>query len=287
MNSAKSYADSLASNYDAAGAAATALSTAESYTDSAISTEVTNRDAAIATSLSTAEAYTDTKISAVVNGAPALLDTLKELADAINDDPNIANTLTTAIGTKVSKAGDSMSGNLAMGGNKVTGLGTPSATGDAATKGYVDGLASNYDAAGAAATALSTAESYTDTQIASGNLTATPTYLALNVNSIAKNVAATVSTTASTDTTVYSWTTSQYSAAKFLVKIAAGSHTQVIEILATLDTSNNVHITEYAEVSTNGAMGTITISVTSGTATVVANTTNNATVNLFGTLLVA
>ena len=39
---------------------------------------------------------------------------------------------------KVAKAGDSMTGELAMGGNKVTGLGTPTATTDASTKDYVD-----------------------------------------------------------------------------------------------------------------------------------------------------
>jgi len=44
----------------------------------------------------------------------------------------------TADNLKLDKAGDTMSGNLAMGTNKVTGLGTPTDSTDAATKGYVD-----------------------------------------------------------------------------------------------------------------------------------------------------
>lgn len=39
---------------------------------------------------------------------------------------------------KVNKSGDTMSGNLAMGGNKVTGLGAPTSGTDSATKTYVD-----------------------------------------------------------------------------------------------------------------------------------------------------
>ena len=55
-------------------------------------------------------------------------------------DPLYANKtyIDAADALKVNKAGDTMSGNLAMGGNKVTGLGTPSANADAATKVYVD-----------------------------------------------------------------------------------------------------------------------------------------------------
>lgn len=44
--------------------------------------------------------------------------------------------------TYVNASGDSMTGNLAMGGNKITGLGTPTNTGDATTKAYVDSVAS-------------------------------------------------------------------------------------------------------------------------------------------------
>lgn len=47
---------------------------------------------------------------------------------------------TAAIATKVNRAGDSMSGNLSMGNNRITGLGSPVNPGDSATKGYVDGL---------------------------------------------------------------------------------------------------------------------------------------------------
>jgi hypothetical protein len=53
------------------------------------------------------------------------------------DDDAAARTLLSAL----NKAGDTMSGDLAMATHRVTGLGTPSLSSDAATKGYVDALA--------------------------------------------------------------------------------------------------------------------------------------------------
>ena len=84
------------------------------------------------------KSYVDTAIANVIDSAPAALDTLNELAAALGDDANFATTVTTSIATKVSKAGDIMTGALAMGTNKITGLGTPTAGTDAATKDYVD-----------------------------------------------------------------------------------------------------------------------------------------------------
>ncbi len=45
---------------------------------------------AAANALSSANTYTDTSISNLVGAAPALLNTLSELSDALNDNPNFA-----------------------------------------------------------------------------------------------------------------------------------------------------------------------------------------------------
>lgn len=76
----------------------------------------------------------------LVDGAPGALDTLNELAAALGDDANYAATITTALGTKLPLSGGTMTGAIAMGTNKITGLGTPTENEDASTKLYVDTL---------------------------------------------------------------------------------------------------------------------------------------------------
>lgn len=82
--------------------------------------------------------YVDTSISNLVASAPGTLDTLNELAAALGNDASFATTVTNSIATKLALAGGTMSGAIAMGTNKITGLGNPTANQDAATKAYVD-----------------------------------------------------------------------------------------------------------------------------------------------------
>jgi hypothetical protein len=76
----------------------------------------------------------------VIDSAPGVLNTLNELAAAINDDASFVTTINTSIATKLALAGGTMTGAIAMGNSKITGLATPTADYDASTKKYVDDI---------------------------------------------------------------------------------------------------------------------------------------------------
>ena len=80
------------------------------------------------------KAYVDAQITALVGGAPGTLDTLDEIAAAINDSGSFATSVVLRDGTQA------MTGALAMGTNKITGLGTPTVSTDAVTKAYADAI---------------------------------------------------------------------------------------------------------------------------------------------------
>jgi len=61
--------------------------------------------------------YVDNEVAGIVDSAPATLDTLNELAAALGDDANFSTTVTNSIAAKVSKSGDTMTGNLSFGSN--------------------------------------------------------------------------------------------------------------------------------------------------------------------------
>jgi len=83
-------------------------------------------------------AYVQTEITDLIAAAPGALDTLNELATALGNDAAFSTTVTNSLATKLPLAGGTMSGAIAMGTNKITGLGDPTSAQDAATKNYID-----------------------------------------------------------------------------------------------------------------------------------------------------
>ena len=132
---AKAYADSLASNYDAAGSASTAEQNAKDYADGLAS----NYDAtgAADTAEQNAKDYADSLASNydAAGAAAAVLGATGNTAGA-----------NTVYGAKA--YADSLASNYDAAG--------AAATAEQNAKDYADGLASNYDAAGAAAAVLGT-----------------------------------------------------------------------------------------------------------------------------------
>ena len=115
-----------------------------------------------------------------------------------------------------------------------------------------------------------------------------PNFTAVEVNSLAKQVAATTGNIATaSQVTAYSWAKADYRSAKFLVKCAYSTHTEVSEVLLTLDSTDNIAMTEYAIVGTNGSSMTITADISGTDARLrVTTANNNSVLTVVGTLLV-
>jgi hypothetical protein len=399
----------LPGTYDAIGSAATAEQNAKDYADDLINdasnaqTEVWSAyktGTEIGLAQTAAETYADNAVAALVDAAPAMLDTLNELAAALGDDADFIGTVNAAIGEKVAKSGDTMTGELILSAD-------PTQTLAAATKQYVDGKASDAyndaivtaasDATTKANNAEQNAKDYADTEIAAlsttdieegtnlyftnqraidavggtigdainelttddieeglsnqyftdsraktsaadlltgatlSNITITGngsglTITAENgvagsttddltegdnnlyftderaidavsnadiypnaviVDNVAKQVASQITAATAGIQVGHAFAKASYRSAEFLVKVAYGDHTEISKVLLTLDVNDNISITEYGVVGTNGSASTISADI-SGTDVrlLVTTANNNSTVTVMGTLLI-
>jgi hypothetical protein len=320
-----SYADGLATNYDAAGSAATAYSdavgqaqtfadnaftnasayadgvgtAANGYTDGAIGTEVGNRNSAISDAIATevtnrndaialakgeaidaAETYADNAVSALVGSAPALLDTLQELAAALDNDPEAINSLQSIAAGKQDAL--TAGSNIDITGATISVTGLDSA--DISDFGSAAWTAVSVGVGNASLAAQEAAEA-TAQEALDDVLAGTTAFTEINVNSEAKQIAATSSSLGSVVVTAYSWPKADYRSAKLMVKIDNATDNEVSEILLTLDSSDNIAITEYAIVGTNGSRGSITARVSGANVEVRVDPVNDSTIKVTGTLL--
>jgi hypothetical protein len=210
------------------------------------------------------QSYVDTAVNNLIDGAPGLLDTLNEIAAAINDDANYFTTVTNAINAKQ---------------NTLTAGANIDITNDTIS---VTGLDTNDVSEG-------TNLYFTDARARNAVDGTDRSFTSVAINEVSKEVAATTGNIATAvATTAYSWLKADYRSAKFMVKIKNGTHTEVSEILVTLDTSDNVYVTEYGMSSTSGSsLGTITADVSSNDVRIrVTPANNNSEVIVAGTLLI-
>jgi len=88
------------------------------------------------------------------------------------------------------------------------------------------------------------------TLVLSGALTGTAITLD---NSSVGSATATAGTSA---TTIDTWSATDYTAAKYIVQLKKNNDIEVIEVLVAVNGTNDVYLTEYADVQSNGELGT-------------------------------
>jgi len=123
--------------------------------------------------------------------------------------------------------------------------------------------------------------------IAAGNANASPTYQEINFTWATKQVGTYTFIANSGVSTVYTWNGNSFPAAKFLVRVREGQHSQVSEVLVTKDDAGNVAITEYAIVHTNGILGDVTAEFSNGSYSLKVNAQNNSTEVIVSGMLLA
>jgi hypothetical protein len=269
----KQYVDTAES--DAISTASSdATSKANAAQSAAISTAsadaTTKADAAQAAAISTAAGDATTKADAAQAAAIAHADALDtdDVAEGTAQYFTDARAKTSAAGllTGATLTNITISGN----GSGLT-ITAENGVADSDTDDLVEGTTNLY---------------FTDARAVSALEAVTPDFPAVEIASIAKQVAAEASVATASTNTAVSWAKASYRSAEFLVKIANGSHTEVSKVILTLDTSDNVAITEYAMVGTNGSLGSVSADVSGDDVRLRVTTVNNTSVvGVVGTLI--
>ena len=231
----------------------------------------TNQDAAT-------KVYVDTSISNLVAAAPGALDTLDELAAALGDDANFATTVTNSIATKLALAGGTMSGAIAMGTSKITGLGNPTLAQDAATKTYVDTAdALKLDLAGgtmSGAIAMGTSKITGLGNPTANQDAATKTYVdtadALKLSLSGGTMSGAIAMGTSKITGMGDPTSAQDAATKNYIDVLFGSTTTAAASAAAAATSASNAATSASNASTSASNASSSASAASGSATAAA-----------------
>jgi hypothetical protein len=247
-----------AAAYDMYGAAAAAQTAAEGYADGL----AINYDAAgsAATAETNANSYTDTEIGLLTT------DDIEE--GSVNEYFTDARAKTSAA-------------DLLTGANltNITITGTGAGLTITAENGVADSTTTDL--------AEGTNLYFTDARARDAVDGTDRSFTSVELNSVAKQVAATLSAPTAGIQVAHAFAKADYRSAEYLVKVAYGTHTEISKVLLTLDSSDNIAITEYGIVGTNGSASSISAGISGANVQLQVTTANNdSTVTVMGTLLV-
>jgi hypothetical protein len=321
--SLKTYADQAETDAKAyTDTRETAITTAyEAYADQAEADAKTYADGVALTAENNAKAYTDTREGAITTAyqnyadlaeADAKLYTDDEIAALDTDDieegtNNLYFTNQRAIDAVGGTIGDQIdlldTDDIEEGATNL--YFTDSRAKDAAADLIVNATKTNITITGTGAGLTITAENgvadsttddleegednlyFTDERVIDAVDNAVINPQAVEVNMVARQVASTLEAATAGIQVGHSFAKADYRSAEFLVKVAYGTHTEISKVLLTLDTSDNIAITEYGIVGTNGSASSISADVSGDNVRLLVTTSNNnSTVTVMGTLLV-
>lgn len=232
---AKSYADGLATNYDAAGSASTAESNANTYTDNAVNALDTDDIEEGAGNLYFTDSRAKSSAADLLTGA------------------TLSNITITGTGAGLTITAES-------------------GVADATTDDLAEGEENLYFTDERAVDAVSGSDVFPS---------------AVVIANVAKQVAAQVTAATAGIQVAHSFDKTDYRSAEYLIQVTYGTHAEVSKVLLTRDTSDNIAITEYGIVGTNGSASTISAGISGTNVQLLVTTTNNdSTVTVLGTLLV-
>lgn len=269
-------------------AESSALSDANDYTDGEITTALTTAQGYATTALNSANSYTDGEITTALNTAQGYASTAeqnaKDYADALTTDDVAEGTAQYFTDARAEAA-------------MVTPITTGTQTNITVTynDGVYDFVAENGVADSTTAdleedpagTGTSGTLYFTNARAVTALEAVVPNFTEIDINALATQVAATTGLVATaSQVTAYAFAKADYRSAKFIVKTAYGVHTELSEVLITLDTSDNISITEYANIGTNGSSMSITADIDGANVRLRVTTVNsNSTVTVMGTLI--
>jgi hypothetical protein len=265
-----SYVDTEISDLDtAAQGYASAAQTAAEATASADATSKAN--AAQAAAEATASADATSKANAAEANAIAHADALD--TDDIAEGTAQYFTDARAKSSAANLLLNASLTNIAITGNSTTGLIITAENGvaDSTTDDLTEGVNRLY---------------FTDARAVDALEAVVPNFTAVELNSVAKQVAATLSAPTAGIQVAHAFAKADYRSAEYLVKVAYGTHTEISKVLLTLDSSDNIAITEYGIVGTNGSASSVSAGISGSNVQLqVTTVNNNSTVTVMGTLL--